>query len=246
MAFICLNRGLSRRTRRTQIRVGVFGLLIRTGVIVLWCDSLSESGFSKSRNQRYECLLTFTGYECRLAFTQINGMNAVWHSPGLEIFKIECLMFQCSFDQICRSGVEKQLTHGIRILLIQWVGVVVVETETHRFSEKISCRLTLNDTNADLEVLATYGLAGFRRHRLLRLTKEAYDQDALLNHEDLAVLLTTSPATVKRDIRHLKQNGYFVMTRKTKHDMGPGTSHKTQILELYFKDYTFTEIEKKN
>ena len=50
---------------------------------------------------------------------------------------------------------------------------------------------------------------------------------------------------MKRDIRALKQDGYFVMTRGAKHDMGPGLSHKTQILELYFKAYTFTEIEQK-
>ena len=79
--------------------------------------------------------------------------------------------------------------------------------------------------------------------RILRLTQEAYDQEALLSYEDLAVLLTTSPATVKRDIRALKQSGYFVMTRGAKHDMGPGLSHKTQILELSFKAYTFTESE---
>ena len=77
------------------------------------------------------------------------------------------------------------------------------------------------------------------------MTKEAYDQDALLSYEDLAILLTTSPASVKRDIRFLKHDGYFVMTRGTKHDMGPGLSHKTQILDLYFKNYTFTEIEQK-
>ncbi len=77
------------------------------------------------------------------------------------------------------------------------------------------------------------------------MTKEAYDQDSLLSYEDLAVLLTTSPSTVKRDIRQLKQEGYFVMTRGTKHDMDPGTSHKTQISELYFKAYTFTEIKQK-
>ena len=35
------------------------------------------------------------------------------------------------------------------------------------------------------------------------------------------------------------------MTRGAKHDMGPGLSHKTQILDLYFKMYTFTEIEQK-
>ena len=112
-------------------------------------------------------------------------------------------------------------------------------------AKKVSCRLKLNDIDTDLEVLVDYGLAGLRRHRILRLTKEAYDQDALLTYEDLAVLLTSSPATMKRDIQHLRREGYFVMTRGTKLDMGPGLSHKTQILELYFKAYTFTEIEQK-
>ncbi len=100
-------------------------------------------------------------------------------------------------------------------------------------------------SKAILKSWSDYGLAGLRRHRILRLTKEAYDQDALLTYEDLAVLLTSSPATMKRDIQHLRREGYFVMTRGTKLDMGPGLSHKTQILELYFKAYTFTEIEQK-
>jgi hypothetical protein len=35
------------------------------------------------------------------------------------------------------------------------------------------------------------------------------------------------------------------MTRGVKHDMGPGISHKTQIIELYLKGYQFTDIEQK-
>ena len=131
--------------------------------------------------------------------------------------------------QICYEAVAAEEPAGKHIAL----------------AKKVSCRLTLNAVEDDLDVLANYGLAGLRRHRILRLTKEAYDQDALLSYEDLAILLTTSPASVKRDIRALKQDGYFVMTRGAKHDMGPGLSHKTQILELYFKAYTFSEIEKK-
>ena len=56
-------------------------------------------------------------------------------------------------------------------------------------ARKVSCRLTLNDINSDLEMLAHYGLSGLRRHRILRLTREAYDQSALLSYEDLAILL---------------------------------------------------------
>lgn len=113
-----------------------------------------------------------------------------------------------------------------------------------RLTKKVTVRLKLIDLNTDLEVLANYGLAGLRRHRLARMTRQAYDQGALLSYEDLAMILTTSPATVKRDVYHLKHQGMFIMTRGSKHDMGPGLSHKTVIIDLYLKNYTFTEIER--
>lgn len=114
-----------------------------------------------------------------------------------------------------------------------------------RLTRKVTTKLNLINLNTDLNALADYGLAGLRRHRLMRLTRQAYDQGALLSYEDIAMLLTTSPSTVKRDIAHLKRQGLFIMTRGTKHDMGPGLSHKTIILELYFNGYTFSEIELK-
>ena len=114
-----------------------------------------------------------------------------------------------------------------------------------RLTRKINVKLKLMDLNTDLEALASFGLAGLRRHRLERVTREAYDQGALLSYEDLAMIPTTSPATVKRDIHFLKQQGKFIMTRGAKLDMGPGLSHKTTIIDYYFKGYTFTDIELK-
>lgn len=114
-----------------------------------------------------------------------------------------------------------------------------------RITRKVTVRLKLIDFNTDLDTLANFGLAGLRRHRLARITRQAYDQGALLAYEDLAMILTTSPATVKRDVALLKQQGMFIMTRGTKHDMGPGLSHKTIIIDLYFNGYTFSEIEQK-
>ena len=136
---------------------------------------------------------------------------------------------QLTSGQICYEAVAADEPAGKHIAL----------------TRKVSCRLTLNDVNVDFEVLVNYGLAGLRRHRILRLTREAYDQGALLSYEDLAILLTTSPSTVRRDIRHLRNDGKFIMTRGAKHDMGPGLSHKTQIIELYLKGYQFTDIEQK-
>ena len=69
-----------------------------------------------------------------------------------------------------------------------------------RLTRKVTVRLKLIDFNTDLEALASYGLAGLRRHRLSRVTRQAYDQGALLSYEDLAMFLSTSPATVKRDV----------------------------------------------
>lgn len=112
-----------------------------------------------------------------------------------------------------------------------------------RLTRKVTVRLKLLDFNSDLAALASYGLAGLRRHRLARLTRQGYDQAALLSYEDLAMLLTTSPATIRRDVQQLRREGQFIMTRGSKHDMGPGLSHKTIILDLYFKAYTFSEIE---
>jgi hypothetical protein len=114
-----------------------------------------------------------------------------------------------------------------------------------RLTRKKTVRLKLIDLNEDLEALANWGLAGIRRHRLLRITRQAYDQGALLSYEDIAMLLTSSPSTVKRDVALLRRQGKFVMTRGAKHDMGPGLSHKTIIIDLYLKGYTFTEIEQK-
>lgn len=114
-----------------------------------------------------------------------------------------------------------------------------------RLTRKVTLRLRLLDFNTDLQALAEYGLGGLRRHRLARLTRQAYDQGGLLSYEDLAMLLTTSPSTVRRDVYALRREGKFILTRGMKHDMGPGLSHKTLILDLYFKGYTFTQIEQR-
>ena len=112
-----------------------------------------------------------------------------------------------------------------------------------RLTRKITVRLNLLDFTTDLDVLRENGLGGLRRHRLARLTRQTYEQGALLSYEDLAMLLTTSPSTVRRDVQQMRRAGQFIMTRGMGHDMGPGLSHKTIIIDLYLKGYTFSQIE---
>ena len=110
---------------------------------------------------------------------------------------------------------------------------------------KRSVHLTLHNPDEDLPVYKDEGLSGLRQHRLIRITKEAIEQGALLSYENIAFLLTTSVVTIKRDIAYLRRQGKTIPSRGWRHDMGRGTTHKTQILDLYLSGYQFSEIEKR-
>jgi len=111
--------------------------------------------------------------------------------------------------------------------------------------KKRSVTLTLNDPEIDLQVYKDSGLSGLRKHRMLRITKEAIEQGALLSYEDIAFILTTSVITVKRDMAHLRRQGLTIPSRGWRHDMGRGTTHKTQILDMYLSGFQFSEIERR-
>jgi hypothetical protein len=106
---------------------------------------------------------------------------------------------------------------------------------------RIAVKLTLHSPD-DLVALSQ-GVAPLRQARLLRLTEEAYEQGALLTHEDLACLLSSSLATIKRDVRELRQQEFNVPTRGQVKDIGKGVSHKSQIVKDYLAGYTFSEIQ---
>lgn len=104
-------------------------------------------------------------------------------------------------------------------------------------------RLTL-DSADDAEAWRT-DLASMRRLRIQRLTEEAYEQGGLLTHEDLARLLCSSLATIKRDVAALRATGLTVPTRGQVKDMGKGVSHKAQIVADFLADYSFTDIQRR-
>jgi hypothetical protein len=97
----------------------------------------------------------------------------------------------------------------------------------------------------DQEVLGSRGLAAMRRGRLARLARQAQVQGGLLTVEDLAYLTCSSTATVKRDLAECRTNGVAVPTRGQIRDIGPGVSHKAQVVQLYLWGLQFTEIERR-
>lgn len=81
-----------------------------------------------------------------------------------------------------------------------------------------------------------------RQYRILRLTEEAYEQGGLLTQEDLSRLLHVSSRTIRDDIKGLIKDGNTVHTRGYDHDIGPGLSHKTRIIDLFLEGHTYAEI----
>jgi hypothetical protein len=174
-----------------------------------------------------------------------SAREAIIHAIGRD-FNLTPILAEAYFSQISTLfGQHADIVLSSGQICYEAVAAHEPAGKHIALAARVSVRLTLFDPQVDLTVLAEYGLAGLRRHRILRMTREAIDQEALLSYEDLAMLLTTSPATVRRDARELRNGGKVVMTRGWKHDMGPGTTHKAQIIDLYLKGYQFTEIELK-
>ena len=104
-------------------------------------------------------------------------------------------------------------------------------------------RLTLN-SSTDISVLRENGMQALREVKIARITGEARDQGAYLTQEDIAVLLCSSVRTIRRDIERLRNQGIDIPTRGQKMDIGKGVSHKTKIVELYLKNYQYTDIQR--
>jgi len=82
------------------------------------------------------------------------------------------------------------------------------------------------------------------KNRIVRLTNEALEQGTLLTQADLSILLNASIKTIGRHIKQLLEEDIIVPTRGNRMDIGPGTSHKAKIVELYLKGYEFTDIKR--
>jgi hypothetical protein len=108
----------------------------------------------------------------------------------------------------------------------------------------VPVHLTFHDRN-DMNILTEKGTSGLRKHKILRMTSEALDQDGLLTQEDLAVLLCSSRRTIRRDVKELKQQGIDVLTRGTLQDIGPGVTHKSKVVKMWLEGYEYTDIERK-
>jgi hypothetical protein len=94
----------------------------------------------------------------------------------------------------------------------------------------------------DFNVIREEGTVEARATRLLRLCREAYEQKALLSHEDLSLLLCVDGSTIGDQVKRLREEDLFVPTRGAVKDIGPEPSHKRQIARMLGLGYTTSKI----
>jgi hypothetical protein len=78
------------------------------------------------------------------------------------------------------------------------------------------------------------------------MANEALDQGALLTGEDLAFrIFNCGLRTISRDLKALAESGVVVPLRSQQKDAGRAMTHRVQVVELYLKRHTFTQIRQR-
>jgi len=98
----------------------------------------------------------------------------------------------------------------------------------------------------DHEDRLKHGVAALRQHKIERMANEALDQGALLTGEDLALrIFNCGLRTISRDLKALSEKGVVVPLRSQQKDAGRAPTHRVQVVEMYLKRHTFTQIRQR-
>lgn len=141
---------------------------------------------------------------------------------------------------------EKRLKPG----QIMWSAVSVDDKHTQgkklRQTKLVPVKLTVINEQDIEDYKEIKPLKEIRKKRIARLLYEARSQGGVLAQNDLAAIMSLNIATVAEAIKEVQQEGNKLLpTRGSVHDLGPTTTHKKQIIELYEQGYLEPEIAKK-
>lgn len=133
---------------------------------------------------------------------------------------------------------------------VVWYGVKVKEKPNYGKNSKNTALTPVVLTlicEHDLEMKNTgYSDREIRESKMARLFKEAYKQDALLTHSDVAFLLHVSTGTVSKQANeYMERTREIIPTRGIIHDIGRALTHKRIIVRLFKQGYQTPEIARK-
>jgi len=164
---------------------------------------------------------------------------------------LSCSMFEAqALTELIKEVYFPWLTQPEAIQAGQ-LAMVAVSADEPGHKPLAKCKmtpvlLTLYAGEEDHEYRLQHGLAALRQHQIERMANEALDQGALLTGEDLAFrIFNCGLRTISRDLKVLAESGVVVPLRSQQKDAGRALTHRVQVVELYIKRQTFTQIRQR-
>ena len=90
---------------------------------------------------------------------------------------------------------------------LQLIAVEAKANQKLSESKQVTVTLTLNDDKEDLEIRKNHGIITLRRHKIERISREAFDQGGLLTVEDLAYRIFNGNVA----LIGLLDNGFYIL-----------------------------------
>jgi hypothetical protein len=220
-----INRQRSEGEARTRLAVDLAFHLLTYGALMInnTSRSLWDRLQQKTLNQQFTNRL-------------IDGLNC----SRFEANAILDTVYQVFAPHMDTSGQQ-----GLGDIHILCTGIENSSAKPLKDANMVRVRLTLDDGEQDLVIRGAGGPVVLRRHRLERMTHQAYQQGGLLTLEDFAYrLFNCGMRTLVRDMHHFREQSIVLPLRSTIKDMGRGISHRSLIIRHWLAGKEYDHISK--
>jgi hypothetical protein len=164
---------------------------------------------------------------------------------GLNCSRFEAHAILDTVYEVFASHMDTSGQQGIGDIHFLCTGIENSSAKPLKDANMVRVRLTLDGGDEDLAIRRADGPVAVRRHRLERITHQAYQQGGLLTLEDVAFrLFNCGMRTLVRDVSYFKEQSIMLPLRSTIKDMGRGISHRSLIIRHWLAGKEYDHISK--
>jgi hypothetical protein len=181
----------------------------------------------------------------RLAQKQLNQQFVNEIIQGLHCSPFEANAILDTVYKVYTSYFETTGNLKPGQILFQVISIDASSNTPLKNGKQTTVTLTLDTGEEDLKVREEEGVIGLRRHRIQRVSHEAFQQGGLLTVEDLANrLFNCGERTICRDLQYFRNKDIILPLRSTIKDMGRAISHRCIIVKEWLHGREYTEISR--
>lgn len=166
-------------------------------------------------------------------------------TDGLNCSPFEAKAILDTVYEVFRPNMEPDEQQGLGQIHLLCTRIENSSSTSLKQAQMVRVCLTLDGGEEDLEIRRTEGIVALRRHRIERMSHQAYQQGGLLTLEDLSYrILNCGMRTLVRDMKAFRSQSIVLPLRSTIKDMGRGISHRSLIVRHWLAGKEYEEISK--